>query len=91
VDLGYKVYQPLLGRGAGRPKKQRIRSYLEKKAKKKIVKCRRCGGFEHFAQTCKLAELGKDGETCPPRSKAGKRYAMLPFCVLNLLHFLWLH
>jgi len=35
VDLGYKVYPPLLGRSAGRPRKVRIRGCLEKKCNKK--------------------------------------------------------
>jgi len=35
VDLGYKVYPPLLGRSTGRPRKVRIRGCLEKNATKK--------------------------------------------------------
>jgi hypothetical protein len=89
VDLRYKVYPPLLGRGAGRPKVQRIRGCLEQKANKKKVKCRRCKGFGHFAKTCKLAEIGEDGEMCPPRSKAAKRYAMFPFSAVNILLYIF--
>ena len=55
VNLGYKVYPPLLGRGPGRPKVQRIRGCLEKRATKKKVKCKRCGALGHFAKTCKDA------------------------------------
>jgi hypothetical protein len=42
LDLGFKVYPPLLGRGAGRPKVQRQRGYLEKNPNKKKVRCPRC-------------------------------------------------
>ena len=35
VDLGYKVFPPLLGRAAGRPRVQRIRGCLEGKATNK--------------------------------------------------------
>ena len=76
VELGFKVYPPLLGRGAGRPKVQRQRGYLEKRASKKKVKCKRCGDFGHFAKTCKLAEIGEDGEKAPPKNKANKRYSV---------------
>jgi len=57
---------------AGRPKVQRERGCLEKRASKKKVKCKRCGDFGHFAKTCKLAEIGEDGERAPPRNKAKK-------------------
>jgi hypothetical protein len=46
VDLGYKVYPPLLGRGARRPKKQRIRSCLEKKAKKRLSSAEDVGDLD---------------------------------------------
>ena len=74
VELGFKVFPPLLGRGAGRPKVQRHRGCLEKRASKKKVKCRRCGDFGHFSKTYKEAEIGEDGERAPPRNKANKRY-----------------
>jgi len=38
VELGFKVFPPLLGRGAGRPKIQRHRGCLEKMASKKKTK-----------------------------------------------------
>jgi len=49
VDLGFKVYSPLLGRAPGRSKVLRQRVCLEKRATKKKVRCHRCGGFGHFA------------------------------------------
>lgn len=63
VDLGFKVYPPLLGRRPGRPKVVRIRGCLEKNSSKKKVRCHRCGNFGHFAKTCKEPELGQDGAT----------------------------
>jgi len=69
VDLGFKVYPPLLGRAPGRPKVQRQRGCLEKRATKKKVKCSRCRGFGHFAKTCKLEMVGEDGETAPTKNK----------------------
>jgi hypothetical protein len=62
VDLGFKVYPSLLGRRAGRPRVVRIRGCMEKRATRRKVRCRRCGGFGHFEKACKLAELGEDGE-----------------------------
>ncbi|XP_066396152.1 uncharacterized protein [Miscanthus floridulus] len=41
VDLGFTIFPPLLGRPPGRPRVQRIRGYLEGKANKKKVKCKR--------------------------------------------------
>ena len=69
VDLGFKVYPPLLGRAPGRPKVQWQRGSLEKRVTKKKVKCRRCGGFGHFFKTCKLGMVGEDGETTPTNKR----------------------
>ena len=77
VELGFKVFPPLLGRGAGRPKVQRHRCCLEKRASKKTVKCRRCEDFGHFSKTCKETEIREDGERAPPRNKANKRYVFV--------------
>ena len=74
VELGFKVFSPFLGRGVGRPKIQRYKGCLEKNASKKVVRCKRCRGTGHFEKTCKLAEVGEDGERAPPRNKANKRY-----------------
>ena len=60
MNLGFKVHPPLLGRGPGKPKVQRIRGYMEQSATKKKVRCRRCGVLGHFAKTCKDAEVGED-------------------------------
>ncbi|XP_052161924.1 uncharacterized protein LOC127779225 [Oryza glaberrima] len=54
VDLGFKVHVPKQKRGAGRPRVQRIRGFLEPGRKR--VKCKRCKRFGHFEKTCKLAE-----------------------------------
>jgi hypothetical protein len=44
---------------------------LRKNNTKKKVKCHRCGGFGHFANTCKEPEMGLDGE---PAAAVNKRY-----------------
>uniref|UniRef100_I1QU88 CCHC-type domain-containing protein n=1 Tax=Oryza glaberrima TaxID=4538 RepID=I1QU88_ORYGL len=54
VDLGFKVHVPKQKRGAGRPRVQTIRGFLEPGRKR--VKCKRCKRFGHFEKTCKLAE-----------------------------------
>jgi len=69
IDLGFKVHPPLLGRAAGRPKVQRQRGCLEKNPDKKKVRCSRCGGFGHFAKTCKLEMVGEDGETATTKKR----------------------
>ena len=82
VQLGFNVYPPLLGRGAGRPKVQRIRGFLEKRAAKKKVRCKRCRDFGHFEKTCKLPEVGEDGQTAAPKNKSKKRYHSVHNCNL---------
>ena len=69
MNLGFKVHPPLLDRGPGRPKVQRIRGCLEKRATKKKVKCSRCHALGHFAKTCKDAKVGADGERGINRNK----------------------
>ena len=78
VDLGFKVYPPLLGRSAGRPRKVRIRGCLEKNATKKKVRCRRCKEFGHFSKTYQMPVVGEDGETATPK----KRYTTILVHVL---------
>ena len=85
VDLGFKVYPSLLGRGAGRPRVVRIRGSLEKRATQKKVRCKRCGGFGHFAKTCKFPELGEDGEIGQGSSKRYSNY----LCVAILLQIIF--
>jgi len=62
VNLGFKIFPPLLGRAPGRPKVQRIRGSIEKNVNKKKVRCKRCKYFGHFAKTSKQPMLGEDGE-----------------------------
>jgi len=59
------VHQPLLGRGPGRPKVQRIRGCMEKRATKKKVRCKRCGRLGHFQKSCKEPEEAKKGKGKP--------------------------
>ena len=80
VKLGFKVYPSLLGRRADKPRVIRIRGFLEKRATKKKVRCKRYGDFGHFAKTCKEAELGEDGERGQGSSKRYYNYFCVPFC-----------
>jgi hypothetical protein len=36
---------------------------MEKNATKRKVRCHMCKEFGHFAKTCKMPEVGEDGET----------------------------
>ena len=44
---------------------------LGKNGTKKKMKCHWCGGFGHFAKTCKEPEMGSDGQ---PAAALDKRY-----------------
>jgi hypothetical protein len=81
VDLGFTVHAPLLGRGPGRPKVQRVRGCMEKNATKKQVRCKRCKGFGHFEKTCKEPEVDKDGETGPCRNKMLEFWFFIIKCI----------
>ena len=83
IDLGYKVFPPLLERAAGRPKVVRQRGCLENRANKKKVRCKRCGGFGHFFKTCKLEMVGEDGET----ASTNKRLTLISLIFYHLYSF----
>jgi hypothetical protein len=85
VDLGFKIFPPLLGRAPGRPKVKRIRGCIEKNSTKKKVRCSRCKGFGHFAKTCKLGMVGEDGETSKKPSKKRLAQPKLLSCILIVL------
>lgn len=69
VDLGFKLYPPLLGRSVGRPRKVRIRGCLEKNATKNKVRCRKCKEFVHFSKTYQMPVVGEDGKTATPKKR----------------------
>jgi hypothetical protein len=54
VDLGFKVFPPVLGRPPGRPRVQRIRGCLENNPTKKKVRCKRSVDFGHFAKHARI-------------------------------------
>lgn len=72
-DLGFKMHPPLLQREARRPRMQRIRGFMEKRAAEKKVRSNRCRYFGPSAKTCKMAEVAEDGERAAPRNKSKKR------------------
>lgn len=57
VDLGFKLFPPLGKRSAGRPRKNRFPSFLEKgksSRARRQCKCSRCGELGHRADGCRL-------------------------------------
>jgi hypothetical protein len=53
VDLGFKLYSPVLTRPAGRPRKNRIRASAEGGPPIRRRMCKHCGTLGHIARLCK--------------------------------------
>ncbi|CAL4988960.1 unnamed protein product [Urochloa decumbens] len=70
VDLGFKLWPPVLKRAAGRPRTRRIKA-VDEGGSKKSRKCRRCGQFGHMQKTCN--EMVYDSDAPPPAPKKPKR------------------
>ena len=53
VELGFKIWPPVLKRSAGRPRSRRIKS-VQGGGKKvtRQMQCKRCGQFDHMMKTC---------------------------------------
>jgi uncharacterized C2H2 Zn-finger protein len=63
VDLGFKLWPPVLKRAAGRPRTRRIKAADEGGTRKK-KKCKRCGQLGHMQKTCN--ETVYDSDDQPP-------------------------
>ncbi|WVZ74436.1 LOW QUALITY PROTEIN: hypothetical protein U9M48_022615 [Paspalum notatum var. saurae] len=71
VDMGFKLWPPLLKRSAGRPRTRRIMGVEEGGKIKKQMKCKRCGQFGHMMKTCN--ETVYDSDAPPPAPPKPKR------------------
>jgi hypothetical protein len=72
VDMGFKLWPPVLKRAAGRPRSRRIKGAEEGgKATRKQMKCKRCGQFGHMMKTCN--ETVYDSDAPPPAPPKPKR------------------
>lgn len=75
VDLGFKLWSPILKRAAGRPWTRRIRGVEE--GGSAATKRKRCGQFGHMQKTCN--EIVYDSDVPPPalpkpKRKRGKKH-----------------
>jgi hypothetical protein len=85
-DLGYKLHPPKQKRGAGRPKVQIIRGFLE--PGRRTVRCKRCGGFGHFEKTCKLAEASDEENYNGSYCSTTNRYLSYFYVLYTILFFI---
>jgi len=53
VNMGFKLWPPVLKRAAGRPRARRMKSAAEGgKSTRTQRQCKRCGQFGHMMKTC---------------------------------------
>jgi hypothetical protein len=71
VNLGLKLWPPLLKRAAGRPRERRYKSVAEGGKPKRSIMCRRCRQLGHMAKTCN--EYVYDSDAPPPAPPKPKR------------------
>lgn len=70
VDLGFKLWPPILKRAAGRPRKRRFKGCEEGGYSKRRSKCKRCGQFGHMMKTCNEPVDDPDApQPAPPKPK----------------------
>ena len=71
INVGFKLYPPLLKRSAGRPRSRRIKGMEEGGSGKRKYRCKRCGQFGHIKKTCN--EPVADPSAPPPAPPKPKR------------------
>ncbi|KAJ1275712.1 hypothetical protein BS78_05G157100 [Paspalum vaginatum] len=66
VDMGFKLWPPMLKRAAGRPRSRRIKGVEEGgKPTKRMMQCKRCGQFGHMMKACNETVYDSDA---PPHA-----------------------
>jgi hypothetical protein len=76
VDIGFKLWPPVLKRAAGRPRERRIKSVAEGGTGKRSTRCKRCKQLGHMAKTCN--EYVYDSDVPPPAPPKAKRKRTKP-------------
>ena len=76
VDLGFKLWSPILETAARRPRKRRYKSAAEGGSRRRTTRCTRCKQLGHMVKTCN--EYVYDSDAPPPappkpKKKQGKK------------------
>lgn len=70
VDLGFRLWPPILKRAVGRSRKRRYKGCEKGDSGKRSTRCKRCGQFEHMMKTCNEPIDDPDApEPTPPKLK----------------------
>ena len=71
VDMGFKLWPPILKRAAGRPRTRRMKGAEEGGRTSGMRQCKRCGQFGHMMKTCN--ETVYDSDAPPPAAPKPKK------------------